>query len=174
MFLILLSQDQVKHLWWEHGEKSTKYFLNLEKRNHVKKHVRKLKTSGAIVTDPFNILSEQKRFYQELYTSKNKNADNTQATEFFLNNLKISTLTEQQTLSCEGKKTPKECAKVLESFQRNKSPGNDGIPVEFYNTFWPLIREPFIHCANECFEKGEMSCSQKQAVITLLLKSFKS
>ena len=24
--------------WHEHGERSTKYFLNLEKRNHVKKH----------------------------------------------------------------------------------------------------------------------------------------
>ena len=34
--------------WCEHGEKKTKYFLNLEKRNHVKKHGRKLKifTSG--------------------------------------------------------------------------------------------------------------------------------
>ena len=31
----------------EHGEKSTKYFLNLEKRNHVKKHVRKLKINGS-------------------------------------------------------------------------------------------------------------------------------
>ena len=28
--------------WHEYGEKSTKYFLNLEKRNHVKKHIRKL------------------------------------------------------------------------------------------------------------------------------------
>lgn len=26
--------------WHEHGEKSTKYFLNLEKRNHIKKHMR--------------------------------------------------------------------------------------------------------------------------------------
>ena len=25
----------------EHGEKSAKYFLNLEKRKHVKKHLRK-------------------------------------------------------------------------------------------------------------------------------------
>ena len=58
-------------------------FLNLEKRNHVKKHVRKLKTSGSIITDPFNILSEQKRFYQELYTSQIKKADNTRATECF-------------------------------------------------------------------------------------------
>ena len=57
--------------WCKHGEKSTKYFLNLEKRTHVKKHVRKLKINGWITTDPFKILSEEKGFYQELYRSKN-------------------------------------------------------------------------------------------------------
>ena len=91
-------------------------------------------------TDPFNILSEEKRFYQKLYSaSKNNNADNLQATELFLNNLNIPRLTEQQTLSCKGKITLEECAKVLESFQNNKAPppplGNDGIPVEFYKAF---------------------------------------
>ena len=29
--------------------------------------MQKLKTNGSIITDPFNILSEEKRFYQELY-----------------------------------------------------------------------------------------------------------
>ena len=159
--------------WWEHGEKSTKYFLNLEKRNHVKKHVRKLKTSGSTITDPFSILSEQKRFYQELYTSQIKKAENTRATEHFLNNLNIPSLTEQQRLSCEGKITSSECAKALETFQLNKAPGNDGIPVKFYKTFWSLISDPFIRCANECFEKGEMSSSQKQAVISLIEKKGK-
>ena len=38
--------------WHEHGEKNSKYFLNLEKRKHVKKHVRKLHISGVISTDP--------------------------------------------------------------------------------------------------------------------------
>jgi len=61
----------------------------------------------------------------------------------------------------------------LNSFQSNKTPGNDGIPVEFYREFWPLISESFIGCANECFEKQKMSCSQKQAVITLFEKSRK-
>ena len=56
--------------WHEHGERSTKYFLNLEKRNHVKKHIRKLLISGAITTDPYRILSEQKDFYYNLYKSK--------------------------------------------------------------------------------------------------------
>ena len=46
--------------WHEHDEK---YFLNFEKRNHIKKHEQKLKISGLITTDPFDILSEQQHFY---------------------------------------------------------------------------------------------------------------
>ena len=159
--------------WYEHGEKSTKYFLNLEKRNHIKKHMRKLKISGSITTDPFDILSEQQRFYQGLYTSINKNVDATAKIESFLRDLNIPKLSEEQKLSCEGKITLEECALLLETFQNNKTPGNDGIPIEFYRKFWPLISEPFTKCANECFEKGEMSRSQKQAVITLIEKKGK-
>ena len=76
-------------------------------------------------------------------------------------------------LSCEGKITAEECAKILQSFQLNKAPGNDGIPVEFYIKFWPIISEVFINFANECFSTGEMSCSQKQAVITVIEKKGK-
>ena len=159
--------------WYEHGEKSTKYFLNLEKRNHIKKHMRKLKINGSITTDPFNILSEQQCFYQGLYTSINKNVDATAKIESFLGDLNIPKLSEEQRLLCEGEINSGECALVLESFQNNKSPGNDGIPIEFYRKFWQLLSEPFTKCANECFEKGEMSRSQKQAVITLIEKKGK-
>ena len=61
--------------WHEYGEKSTKYFLNLEKRNHVKKHIRKLFISGVIKTDPFCILKEQERFYRDLKKSKNNDEE---------------------------------------------------------------------------------------------------
>ena len=63
-----------------------------------------------------------------------------------------------------------ECELILETFQNNKAPGNDGIPVEFYKKLWPVISEPFIKCVNECFENKELSSSQKQAVITLIEK----
>ena len=46
-----------------------KYFVNLEKRNHIKKHIRKLLISGSITTDPFKVTDEQKRFYHTLYES---------------------------------------------------------------------------------------------------------
>ena len=47
------------------------------------------------------------------------------------------------------------------------------MPIEFYKTFWVVLRDSFIKCVNECFEKGEMSNSQKQAVITLIEKKGK-
>ena len=105
-------------------------------------------------TDPFNILSEQKLFYQDLYTSKDINVDSTQTAKSFLSNLDIPRLTEEQKLSCEGKITPEECAAVLENFQNNKSPGNDGIAVEFYKKFWSLLSESFVNASMNVLKQG--------------------
>ena len=69
--------------------------------------------------------------YQELYTSHIKKAVNMRATEFFLNNLNIHRRTEQYRLSCEDKINSKGCAKTLATFQHNKAPGNEVIPIEF-------------------------------------------
>ena len=53
--------------WHEHGEKNSKFFLNLEKRNHIRKHIRKLYRSGVIATDPFEILEMEKQFHENLF-----------------------------------------------------------------------------------------------------------
>ena len=146
---------------------------HLEKRNHVKKHVRKLWVSGAIKTDPSCILKELEQFYSDLYKSKNHDPDIAEKISSSLNNLDIPKLSEEQKISCEGKITPDECCRLLDTFQNNKTPGDDGIPIEFYKKFWPLVNDCFIRCVNECLEKVEMSSSQKQAVITLIEKKGK-
>ena len=113
------------------GEKSTKYFVNLEKRNHIKKHIRKLHISGVINTDPFCILKEQERFYKNLYKRSSTDPDIALKISSFLNDLNIPTLSEDQKNICEGKISAEECYRLLDSFDNNKTPGNDGIPIEF-------------------------------------------
>ena len=103
--------------------------------------MRKLNINGSITTDAFNILNEQRSFCQEVYTSRNMNNE---AIKSFLKDILVPKLSEEQKMSCEGKITSEECALLLECFQNNKTPGNDGIPIEFYTKFWPLISEPFI------------------------------
>jgi len=58
--------------WNEHGEKNSKYFFNLEKRDHIRKHIRKLRLSGVITVHPFEILEGAKNFFENLYKSRKK------------------------------------------------------------------------------------------------------
>ena len=57
---------------------------------------------------------------------------------------------------------------MLNSFPLNKVPGNDGLPVEFHKMLWASIGKHLVECFNASFEKGELSSSQKQTVITLI------
>ena len=112
--------------WHEHGEKSSKYFLNLEKRNNIKKHVRKLYLSGSVSTDPFEILNAEKLFYSKLYSRQRVDLNSEQA-KSFLENPNILKLSDELSSRCEGKITFQECESILGSFQVGKTPGNDGI-----------------------------------------------
>ena len=58
--------------WHEFGERSSKYFLNLEKRNYENKFITRLtKDDESCLTDPKEVLEEQRRFYSKLYSSQN-------------------------------------------------------------------------------------------------------
>ena len=57
--------------WIENGEKPTKYFFNLEKRNYEKKIITQLKTiDGEIITDLSMINEEIENYYKNFLTSR--------------------------------------------------------------------------------------------------------
>ena len=57
-----------------------------------------------------------------------------------------------------------------EKIPNGKSPGNDGLTAEFYKTFWNLLGQQLTDSLNYSFEHGELSTSQKQAIIKLIDK----
>ena len=57
--------------------------------------------------------------------------------------------------------------------QNDKSPGNDGLTNEFYETLWNELKEICIDSVSETKEKRHLSTSQRQAVITLIGKKDK-
>jgi len=109
--------------WHEHGEKNSRYFVNLEKRNHIKKHVWKLRLSGVITSDPFEILHAEKEFYESLYKSHRVYVQQTEATLNY-DDLPIPKLSEDYRQCGEGVITLDECSMVLNSFALNKTPGH--------------------------------------------------
>lgn len=52
--------------WSEEGERSSKFFLGLEKQNYTKKLMRKIEINKDIITDPKMIQYHQKCYYQKL------------------------------------------------------------------------------------------------------------
>ena len=82
----LIVRSRIK--WAEQGEKSSKYFCNLEKRSNEKKSIHILKdNSDSIISDQKDILKELYSFYQTLYTSKSTH--NKEDIRSFLDSLDI-------------------------------------------------------------------------------------
>ena len=55
--------------------------------------------------------------------------------------------------------------------EENKSPGKDGIPMEFYITFWHIIKNDFTELINHIFfVKKELTDSMKTAIISMIPK----
>ncbi|KAL9980264.1 hypothetical protein ACROYT_G008824 [Oculina patagonica] len=111
--------------------------------------------------------------HQDMLYSKQKVNLNGDEANFFFQNPNLKRLSEELSTNCEGEITLQECENILGSFHTGKTPGNDGIPIEFYKAFWPLLGKFMVDSFNEAFYKKEMSHSQKQAVITLIEKKGK-
>ena len=76
--------------------------------------------------------------------------------------------------ACEGKLRVKECFDGLQSFEDCKSPGEDGLPAEFYKTLWNSVGHLLIDSLNYSYDHGELSNTQKQAIIKLIEKKGKT
>ena len=156
--------------WVEEGEKSTIFFFDLEKKNNIKKHIRKLKLSNGIVTtDPVKIDSEIEHFYSKLYKA-NEIIDHD---DTFIATENVPKLTQQERDFCDGPITENECKLTLKTFKKSKSPGNDGLTCEFYMKFWDLLQKPLVKSFNAAYNAGELTISQRQALITLIEKTGK-
>ena len=82
---------------YEFEEKSSEHFLNLEKRNKAKSHVRKIITE---ISEPQEMLLHIKEFYSTLY--KRRSTKGEEEYLEYLKTLKIPKLCNVKHESCEG------------------------------------------------------------------------
>ena len=165
---------RAKLRWYEDGEKPTKYFLNLEKRNYNSKAINRIQlANGDYITDFLEIQREQNSFFSQLYTTSLQEDIDIENHEMF-QEIDHPTLSEDEKQSCEGEITEGELYEALKTCNKNRSPGNDGLPAEFYDTFWVDIKKHLVNSINMGYNKGELSTTQKQGIITLIPKKDKS
>jgi len=139
-----------------------------EKKNYNNRYIRALYNSNdELITDPNDILEEQKLYYQKLYSRPED--------EFvYQNNIdNVNALNNVQKESCDIPITIHELGKALKELGNLKSPGTDGLTTEFYKFFWVDIKELVYNSLIYAYEHNSLSIEQKRGILTLIPKKDK-
>jgi hypothetical protein len=162
--------------WAELGERNTKFFLNLEKRNHDMKCITKLiNEQEEEIGEPEKILEYEETFYKNLYSLKMDKTDAAQSEQAgkVFKDESIPKLSETDKLSCENPITMKEIGEALKELDNGKSPGSDGFTTDFYKFFWSTIKEMVLENFEHANQTGKLSIDQRRGVINLIPKKDK-
>jgi len=147
------------------NENPSSSFANIEQSKGFKKTISHINYNGVDCKSSESILTSFNDFYSKLYTCEP--IDNS-LNDVFLNNVPKVSNEDNDILSQDINK--EEILLALKAMERNKSPGSDGLTVEFYLKFFDLFGNLLKCIYDKCFELGYMSPSQKLSYITLLCK----
>ena len=161
--LIVRSRTQ----WHEEGEKSSKYFLSLEKRNASKKSIQLIENEGKTITNSRAILSLFTHALREKYNDQGHIEPNV---NFIRRNLS-EVLTENEKNALDEHLTFQELTTALGCMKKGRTPGSNGFSVDFFRCFWQTLGV-FLHRACiSSFSEGTTLPTHRESLITLIPKS---
>ncbi len=157
--------------WIQEGEKNSRYFLALEQKRQTNNLITKIKCdNGKTVYTTQEILKEAHSFYSSLYSEKDVDIENVHK---YLDDINIPyKLTDLDNDILNKDVSEKECYDALLSMGKNKSPGPDGIPAEFYICFWDELKSILVTGYEKSYIDSELSEMQKSSVMPLLFKKM--
>jgi exonuclease III len=154
--------------WLDKGESNSKMFAQLEKERQTDRVFRSVLIDGQETTDSQGIKDHIRSFYENLYSAEpREGAEHAQANLYAKLDRKVSPA---DSLSLDSPITLAELKDAVFNSGNGKSPGMDGIPVEWYKTFWEQIGPLYWEVVQSIFDTSSLPLSQRNAVITLLHK----
>ena len=114
------------------------------------------------------ILNTIKDYYEKLY--KSKKTDEISSIEYIFDTKLDKILNDKEKLDCDGEVTDTECSEAIGNMKLNKSPGLDGLTVEFYRAFWGKLKIVLTDIYNKSYNEALMSYSQRSSILSLLFK----
>ena len=163
------AQVRVRNVMKDEGEKPSKFFLQLEKQNCKSSRLDKLLNHDGTYTDTLDgMLNIANTFYSNLYKCESVSKDHLQN---IISNIQEKEISDDVSNDLEKDISNDEVKVALYQMNKNKSPGIDGLTVEFYQYFWDIIGTDLVEVYNDCFESGSLSLSMNSALIRLIYKN---
>ena len=155
--------------WHDEGERCTKYFLSLEKRNNLRKSISSIKVEDKTIHRKKDILHEFTSHYKAKYSVTCELPD---PTSYLKQNIKRKLSTKQREL-LDTPLTLHELTVVLASMKKGKSPGTNGFTAAFFKKFWPQLGAFLLRVVNLNIIEGHLTNSFREGVMTLIPKPGK-
>ncbi len=153
--------------WFEEGEKSSNYFHSLEKKTSKDKLWECiLDDTGNVLYGTDQIINRQVEFYRKLYTTEGINKIKAESFIKCVN----KQLSDESVALLDMEITKDELVSSLKKMKNNKSPGPDGIIVEFYKLFWENIGDDIYEIIIDSYLNEQLPHTQYIALIKLLYK----
>ncbi|CAM2106435.1 unnamed protein product [Caretta caretta] len=147
-------------------DRGSRFFYALEKMRGAKKHVTcLLAEDGTPLTDPEEMCGRARDFYTSLFSPDPTDPD---ACEVLWEELPTVSVGDRDRL--ELPLTLAEFSEALRRMPTNKSPGMDGLTVEFYRAFWDILGPDLVTVWAESLQSGVLPLSCGRAVLALLPK----
>ena len=90
-----------------------------------------------------------------LYDTDRRDRGGLLTDEYLSSEITSKELTDEQQRSLDDKISTNEYFETLKSFQTNKTPGDDGLTVEFYLGFWHLVGKCLVNALSFAHEKDQ-------------------
>ena len=155
--------------WHEKGERSSKYFFNLEKQNWVKKSIPFLRENDKLISGEKNVLGYLTKHFQRIMSGQNEGKVETDIQEFVCRNVERR-LTLKQQEKLDEPITEEELSKALYRMQNDRSPASTGFTAGFFKFFFPDLRAFLWRSFKNVFSTNSLSLTQREAIITLIPK----
>ena len=156
-----------KARWNCEAEVNSRYFYNLEKnRADCKTCFKLVADNGEVITNADDILAMQMEFYEKLYKAD-------PSVHFECDFTPEAGIPEHYMARSEDKFTDAEISEAVLRLNNDKTPGPDGIPIDFYKVFWSKLKRTVCDVIHEFYRMESVCESSRQGVINLIPKKGK-
>lgn len=154
----IIFNARVKDL--EEDEKWSKYFFKkiVNKKHEIKKMEGESTTEGK--------LGKVKIFCKINFRKKKTDES---LTEFFLENIEYALNKLEQDFLLQDF-CQEEIFSVIHSFDGNKTPGKDGLPIEFYKFFWDILKDDLVEIIKKVANNFKIPTPWSEGVIVFIYK----
>ena len=167
---VIRKEEQVK--WFQRakskdllqGDSLTPYFMAKASGRKSKSRITSLLQDGGLIVGEGDILKYATSYYKNLFGPVVNN------TSISLDVVLENVLSESDRIKLEKPFSLEEIEFAVFNMKHNKSPGPDGLPIEFYQYFWHLVRDDLFALFESFYERSLDLSRFNYGLITLLPK----